>query len=142
MHYLENNVSYYFVFMVNLFYSDISKEMVTCKQRWRQFKHEYLKILILQVVIVHFWLVTYGHEFSLCTVMLCCASRHLTTQWCKPEPEHIVLHGKHINKSVLWPQKEVPCIESIPHILPHSCTLFTWMWVVITSSSPSLATDN
>ena len=55
--------------MVNLVYSDISKEMVTRKQQWRQFKHEYLKILILQVVIVHFWLVTYGHVF-LC-IWLC-----------------------------------------------------------------------
>ena len=54
--------------------------------------------------------------------MLWCASQHLTTHWCKPEPEHIVLHGKHINKAVLWPQKEVLCIEPILHILPHSCT--------------------
>ena len=61
-------------------------------------------------------------QVSLCTGMLRCASQHLTTHWCKPEPEHIVLCGKHINKSVLWPQKEVPCIEPILHILPHSCT--------------------
>ena len=67
--------------------------------------------------------------------MLCCVSRHLTTHWCKPEPEHIVLRGKHINKSVLWPQNEVPCIE------PILVLLFTWMSEVVTTSSPSLATD-
>jgi len=74
--------------------------------------------------------------------MLCCASWRLITHRCKPEPEHIVLRGKHINKSVLWPQNKshvlnLYCIFSLILLL-----LFIWMWVVITTSSPSLATDN